>query len=440
MSLAFRIIYTVVWTLLLPILALMSLTFVKKWRESLWQKLGFSKQSFKPHPIWFHAVSVGELNALLPLLRYFEGFNLVLSTSTSSAQKMARAKLAAEIEANKIQLIYMPYDHPMIISSILNRMGPSLLVLMETEIWPALISACETRKIPVAVINARLADKSFKNYKMLFDFFKTIFAKISLVLAQSPADSRKFLELGVEQKKLFMSGNIKFASYPALDKKQAQNLKQELGYNEEDFIFVAASTHPSEEASLLSIFHELKDDYPQLKIIVAPRHPERFDTVEDFIQSAAKLETIRFSKLKNNTESKALNQDDVLLVDTIGDLTKILSIASLAFVGGTIVDNVGGHNVLEPASYGVPVIVGPYVFKNTETVEMMQNAGALTLCDSLQDIKFAIKHILENENDRVLMGSKAIELINQNKQIVSTTAEKLKELLAKRKVGTYNYV
>ncbi len=406
-------------------------------------KLGSMPFHFKAHSIWFHAVSVGELNALMPLLTLFEGVNIVLSTSTQTAQDMAAKKLAKKIKNREITLIYMPYDHPFIVSKVLDQISPSALVLMETEIWPALISASRDRNIPVVVLNARLADKSFNSYKSFQIFFRWVFSQISLVLAQSPNDCRKFLELGVDKKRLYMTGNIKFAAYRSIDKSRSELLRSELGYKADDQIFIAASTHPGEEAYILSIFHELKVDFPKLKIIIAPRHPERFTIVEDIIQSAAQLETVRFSKIKpqlTEFKTKTLNgddecrivsdQNDILLVDTIGDLAKLFSISTISFVGGTVIDDVGGHNVLEPAAYGVPVLIGPNYFKNRETVAMMENEGALIVGETLQDLKFALKRILADKDELTLMGAKALNLVDKNKEVVVNTANKLKEFLS----------
>ena len=177
-SLIFLIIYTLVWTLIVPLLALMALTIVPKWRDGLMMKLGVLPKLSKSGYIWFHAVSVGELNALLPLLRQFEGTKILLSTSTVTAQNMAKKKLKAKLEAQELELIYMPWDHPLIIQAALNQIKPVAIVLMETEIWPALIHLARKQNIPVAVINARLADASFAAYKKIKGFFQWIFAHI----------------------------------------------------------------------------------------------------------------------------------------------------------------------------------------------------------------------------------------------------------------------
>lgn len=435
MNTVLYILYFVVWTILVPVLSLLALTVVPKWKKGLRQKLGFLPQIDKNKAICFHAVSVGELNALIPLLSHFKGMSIVISTGTETAQEMAKVKLKEQIEKREIDLIYLPWDHPLIISKFLDLINPSAFVLMETEIWPALIVEANKRGIPVSVINARISDGSFDFYKTAKPFLKAVFSRISLVLAQSPSDSRKFLELGVKKETIFMTGNIKFAPFKKVFDQDLESIRSQLGYSATDLVFIAASTHPEEEVVILNIFQELKELFPYLRLIIAPRHKERFSVVEELILSAAKLESVRYSSIKEALGKgaaeyrKISNFNDILLLDTIGDLTNMFAIADLSFVGGTINEKIGGHNVLEPAVYGVPVCIGPYFRKNKDTVALMNNADALVIADNSQDLKFAIKDLLENKDRRILMGSNAINLIKQNKNIIFDTANKLKDSL-----------
>jgi 3-deoxy-D-manno-octulosonic-acid transferase len=407
---------------------------IPKWAPGLEQRLGkFPKdQYFIPGALWFHAVSVGELNALLPLLKHFAGSSIVLSTGTAAAQNMAGSKLEQEIINNQIQLIYMPWDHPYIIEYVLERIKPSQLILMETEIWPGLINACHKRNIPVTLINARLSDSSYKLYKYCKFLLEDTFKAISFILAQSPADSRKFLDLGVEKSKVFMTGNIKFASLPLIAKNNAAQLCALLGYQESDCIIVAASTHPTEEAALIAIYQELKTDFNYLRLIIAPRHPERFTIVSDLINSAAHLNSVSYKDFKQVTTAggslpQIKSKDDILLIDTIGDLMQIFSIADIAFVGGTLVDKVGGHNVLEPAACALPVLIGPHYFKNTEIVTLMESAGALQIAETNLELKSLLQALIINPNKRVLMGSEGKHLVQEHRKILTDTVNKLKE-------------
>ncbi len=430
-------IYGLAWTLIVPVLSLLSLTLVTKWRPGLKQKLGLLPEfpHASPKRIWFHAVSVGELNALIPVLKCFSGGDIVLSTSTSTAQQMAATKLRDEIEAGLVRLIYMPWDHPMIIARAIKKIRPYALITVETEIWPALVIEAKRAGVKVAVINARLNDASYKAYSRLAWFFKPIFAALDLVLAQSAADSRKFIELGTKTENIYMLGNIKFSALPLHGADEAKAIRKVLGYSPETFILMGASTHEEEEGALINIFQELKPQFPQLRLILAPRHPARFQVVEQLILSAAQLQVVKFSQIKtvlvreNNLVASGMKLNDVLLIDTIGDLSSLTSIADLVFVGGTIPNNIGGHNVLEPAAYGIPVVVGVNYFKNVETVEMMEAEGALEVSQTIEELRLSIKSIIENDDKRVLMGARATNAMKRNQKILEDTVIKLNEFI-----------
>ncbi len=489
MQYIFYPLYYIFWTLALPILSLLSLTLVRKWRQGLKYRLGYldPEKFIKPSkytklintdpmakPIWFHAVSVGELNALIPLLKVFIGRPLLLSVTTDTAYKMAENKLKEELENNFIRLIYMPWDHPHIINSVLERINPRAIILMESEIWPGLIFEASKRKIKVMIVNAKLSDNSYKTYQTFRLFISWMFEKLSLILVQTPQDSRKYINMKVDKSKIFMTGNMKFSALPNVKLERSAKLRSLLGYKNNDIVWVCGSTHPEEEILLTAIFQELKDEIPQLRLVLAPRHPERFGVVETIINSAAHLNPIRLSHIKqslqnyaqyhNNrtvsgnlvklaenqsttdTEKISLDQvlydvshteaetpdrtysaDDVLLVDTIGDLMDIYSIADIAFVGGTMNDKIGGHNILEPAACRVPVVIGPHYYKNTEMVNMMHEADALIIAESKEDLRLAILDLALNPDKRILMGSEAKNLTEKNRRIVVDVADLLKK-------------
>jgi 3-deoxy-D-manno-octulosonic-acid transferase len=396
--------------------------------------MGLNLGSFPSQALWFHAVSVGELNALIPLLAFFDGFNIVVSTTTESSQELAKKKLAHKIDEGRLKLIYMPFDSPSTIEKTFMLMKPKALIIMETEIWPSLIHIANKKQVPIAIINARLADKSFNNYKRAYFFFHWIFSKISLVLAQTPEDSRKFLSLNVSPEKVFMTGNIKFAVLPSSKKDQNPDLKRSIGFDYGDLVIIAASTHAGEEAAVLSMYQELRLEHPDLRLAIAPRNPDRFSVVEELISSAAKLEAVRYSQTpfkRKNEDNKLLKSEDVLLIDTIGDLMNFFAISDIAFIGGTLADDVGGHNVLEPAAFALPVVVGPFYYKNTDIVEQMEKAGALEVVESKLELKEFIELLLESKERRVIMGSQAYKIVTENRKILKTVTDKLNEFIVK---------
>lgn len=472
----FYFIYYISWSLAIPVLIFLSKTLITKWQAGLDNKLGklssedfpdYSKtqKSLKPTrnlqgPIWFHAVSVGELNALIPLLQFFSGLRIVLSVTTQTAYEMAKNKLHDDLENNRIKLFFMPWDHPEIIQKTLVRIRPCAIILMESEIWPALLYESHKLGIKLAIINAKLSDKSLKLYQLFPQVFYPIFNTLDLVLCQSPADSRKYLTMRVSKEKIFMTGNMKFSAIPSKSYAEAMQFRDLIGYKNSDLIIVCGSTHEEEEALLISIFQELKAVYPNLRLILAPRHPERFDTVEDFVNSAAKLVPIRLSKLKKsinararlNLEEKASISDilkavlevdehedldnlqvksanDVVLVDTIGDLMDIFAISNIAVIGGTINEKIGGHNVLEPASCGIPVVIGPFYYKNKFMVETLEEAGGIRIAEAKEDLRLILDSLIKNADLRILMGAQGKNLTQKHKKITFNVAEKIKSEL-----------
>jgi 3-deoxy-D-manno-octulosonic-acid transferase len=437
----FRFTYRFAWFLITPILVFLTKYFIKKWQSGLPNRLGRffypdgTPMDFIPYCVWFHAVSVGEFNALYPVLEYFRGTPLVLSVGTETAHTIALKKLAEEIENNQIRLIYMPWDNPEVINRTLERIRPIAIVLTETELWPALIDKASQMSIRICVINARLSDSSFSSYNILKIFIPYLFRNLSLVLAQSNADAKKFRKLGTRIKNIKITGNIKFGSLPFINKENSNKLKSKFGYDAENIVLIAVSTHPEEEAKIISIHQELKEKYPQLRLILAPRHPERFEIVKDLIQSAAKLQTIQWSQIKAQVESYAefekfiQTSNDVLLVDTLGDLVQIFLVSDIAFVGGTLVEKIGGHNVLEPAAAALPVLVGPHYHKNIETVEILEKAQALYVAETLEEMRNFIERLIQDSGARVVMGANGRDFIQKNRRILKDSAEILRDFV-----------
>lgn len=438
---AFRFIYTLAWSIILPILVFLAKNFIKKWQHGLQNRLGNftypdgTEMDFIPYSVWFHAVSVGEFNALYPVLEYFRGTPIVVSTGTQTAQNIAEKKLEEDILNNQIRLIYMPWDHPKIVNRVMEKIKPSALVLTETELWPALIDKASQMNTKICMINARLSDSSFNSYRVLKIFVPWLFKNLSLILAQSKIDAQRFKDLGSRIKNIKVTGNIKFGSLPLLNREGSLKLKESFGYGPENLILIAASTHPEEEAKIISMYQDLREKYPELRLILAPRHPERFEIVKDLIQAAAKLETVRWSEIKAQVESYASfekfikSSTDVLLVDTLGDLIKLFLVSDMAFVGGTLVEKVGGHNVLEPAAAAVPVLIGPYYFKNTDTVEILEKAQALHVSETTEEMRNFIERLINDPGARLAMGANGRDFVNKNRKILKNTAEQLRDFV-----------
>jgi 3-deoxy-D-manno-octulosonic-acid transferase len=430
MLLIFYIFYFIGWTLALPVLILLSLFFVKKWKSALKQRLTIFDQDFffnyqNSKPVWFHAVSVGELNALIPVLDHFKGFSTIISVTTQTAYKLAQQKLEEQINNNQIKVFYMPYDHPILIKRIFKLINPQALVLLESEIWPALFAEAKNNDVKLAVINAKLSDSSFKAYDALSIFFRPILNMVEVFLVQTADYSRKLLQLGVDKSKVFVLGNIKFSSLPKLDNFNASEFRKNLGYKSDEILILCASTHEEEEATLISAFQEIKEKNDKVRLLIAPRHPERFDAVKDIVNSAAKLIPNYFTD-----EDLIETKDDVLIINTIGDLLKFFAICDIAVMGGTINEKIGGHNVLEPAFFSKPVISGPHFHKNIQLYEMMRDAEALIIAESKADIKKEIETLVSSPDKRKIMGICGEKLTQANSKIIYNVASKLKEYIS----------
>ena len=429
MLLVFYIFYFIGWTFALPVLYILSRFFIKKWQDGLDQRLTvFDKDFFyiykKTKPVWFHAVSVGELNALEPVLDHFAGVSVAISVTTKTAYDLAHLKFKKQLEENKFKIFYMPYDHPFLIKRIFKLLKPQALVLLESEIWPALFAEAKNSKVKMAVINAKLSDKSFKSYDALSIFFRPIFNMAEVYLVQSAEYSRKLLRLGVKKDKVFVLGNIKFSSLPKLDNFNKNEFRESLGFHSDNIVLVCASTHEDEETPLIAAFQEMKENFPDLRLVIAPRHPERFKIVFDLVNSAAKLLPQFYTE-----DPQIETVDDVLIINTIGDLLKFYAIADIAFVGGTLNEKIGGHNPLEPAFFGVPVVSGPFYHKNTQIFEMMLDSEAMLVADTKLELKSTIESLVNNKRLRGVMGTCGKKLTEANAQIVYNVANKLKEYI-----------
>ncbi len=423
------LVYELFWLILIPILFILSKTLVKKWAPGFHERQANYSDNFPDNPIWFHAVSVGEFNALYPLLNFFHEYNLVISVSTKAGYEHASKKLAARLREGRLVLIYMPFDQPSTIKKSLLKIQPRMIICLETEIWPGLIYQASKMKIKLGIINARLADKSFKSYQSFRFLFSKVINKFDFICAQSPEDSRKFIQLGLDSAKVYMCGNMKFAK-DMNEQKPDPHFKYKLGYSEKNMVILAASTHAEEEASLIAMYQELAPQFPELRLIIAPRKPERFYAVAEIIDSAAKLEVRKFSEsnLKlNNQANPQYGTDDILLIDTIGDLADLYKAASMCFVGGTLVEHVGGHNILEPCALGLATIIGPFYHKNTAIVELFYSENALIIADSKLDLKNDIRSLLIDDKFRRLTGKKALKLVQANQKILPQVSKVIKE-------------
>ncbi len=339
-------------------------------------------------PIWVHAVSVGEAISVRGLIeelrKIYPSKNFVISTVTPTGNKIARS-IAGESDF----VTYLPFDISFITSRVIKKIKPSIFIIAETELWPNLIESLNRHKISIAVLNARISDASFKGYSAIKYLIKPTLNKINIFCAQSKGDSFKLTALGVMPDRVEVTGNMKFDQNIKLPQ-DAKGYRGLLGLKEGEALLVAGSTHPAEEETLLGAYHELLISFPHLRLLLAPRHPERSDEVNNLVNHSGfapqKVSELNFKRPCSNA---------VFILDTVGNLTKFYSAADIVFVGGSLVRK-GGHNILEPAFLNKPVVFGPHMFNFRDIAhEFLSNHAALQVF-SREGLISAIKELLCN--------------------------------------------
>ncbi len=417
--------------LLLPYF-LFKMIFAGKYRKGMIERFGFIdgeklKNLCLGNVVWFHAVSVGETKAVLPLIKRLKekrpGVKVVFSTVTATGNAIAAKQGSEWIDS----LIYFPLDFYRVVNRVVRKLKPEAFVVLEKEIWPNILRVLKKNKVPVMVVNGSISDRSFKRYQLFGFFFRRIFKDISCFLCQTKKDGDKAIALGVEPARVMVTGNIKFDIEPpewnSFDK---DVLLKRLNITADDRILAAGSTHEGEEEIIMDVFKRLEEEFPDLKLILAPRHPERFQEVENLIKDAG------FSFLKRS-ESQISNlksqiYPEVILLDTIGELCNFYSISAIAFVGGTLVD-IGGHNLLEPAFYKKPVIYGPYLKSYAEMADMLETAGGGIRVNNGEEFFNQASQLLCDESYRHKAGHAAYGVVLANKGAIDKCLKVLEGLM-----------
>ena len=396
--------------------------------SGFWQKFGFWSNEIiklwkeKKDWLWFHAVSVGEINAvwtlILKLQKEKSSYPYMISTTTTAGYKHLKA-----ITKDKDFLIfYFPFDLPWIINSLFNYAKVKILIIAETEIWPNLLSECNKRKIPVILANARLSDKSFKNYKLFKFYFKNIINNFTEVLSQSDTDTYKFKELGLEKTKLKTLGNIKFSSN-SIAEDNGNNAEIITGkLNETTIIF--ASTHNGEDNIAINLYKKLLEDFRDIRLIIAPRHINRVNQISKLISQNSFIPILK-------TDNKEIRSNkEILILNTIGELVKYYKTSQITVLGGTFV-KVGGHNIIEPIRAGSYTIIGPYNFKIRELTTLFKNEDAIVQVNNISELECKLKEALSNKELREIKLRNGKRVIKRNQNVLQETAERIISYLQK---------
>ncbi len=401
----------------------------RKYRCGFFEKCGIcnwesiKKKTYHP-PIWIHAVSVGEVMAAVPLVREikksFRDTPVLLSTVTETGNFTARRNVK-DVD----QVIYFPFDYPFIVSTFIAKLKPKIFVAIEAEIWPNLLRELNRRNIPSMIVSGRISSTSSRNYFIFKFFFKRVLSYINCLSMQSRKDAERIIRVGADPECVTVSGNIKFdQKVPAITPQERNAIYSELNITDDQKTFIAGSTHKGEEEISIEVFNTLKQRFPDLVLVLAPRHPERFAEVELLLKQTG-TSYVRKSTLSSAADHTA---SDVILLDTIGELAKIYSIATIVFIGGSMVP-VGGHNVLEPAVFSKPVIFGKYMnnFLEISTI-LTRKKAALQVADK-DDFIAQAELLLEDAALRQQIGEAAFQVIMENSGALHKNMEIMQKLL-----------
>ena len=417
MYILYNLLLIIATVLLFPVI-LFKLVTVPKYRGGMTQKLGRLRKGVLKvikggRPIWVHAVSVGEVMAAHPLIRElkkkYPHQKLILSTVTVTGNYTARRRVP---EADAV--FYFPFDFPCIVRRVIRGINPQIVLVAETELWPNFFRELKLAGIPSAVINGRISPRSHKNYRKFNTFFKAVFDNVTLFCMQSEADAVRIMDIGADPAKVMVTGNLKF------DQKLSSSASAPVTIASGKKVITAGSTHRGEEDALLEVFKHLRQKYPDLLLIIAPRHPERFDEVEGLINKAG-FDCQRRTKLHGPVK-------DVLLLDTIGELRSFYYLCDIAFIGGSLV-KVGGHNLLEPAAMKKPVIFSRYMFNFKEISEALLSAGGGIMVKDKTELYVQIDKLLSDKELARSIGERAFSVIEMNSGAARKTIEAVGRLI-----------
>jgi 3-deoxy-D-manno-octulosonic-acid transferase len=410
-----------------------------RYRAGLAQRLGCVppavRESAASRPtLWLHAVSVGELIAAASLIRELERalptHAILISTTTRTGNELAIKRYGAA------RVFYMPLDFAFIVRRYLNALRPQMLVLLETELWPNLILQASRRSTPIAVVNARISDRSLPRYRTLRPLLTTLLHRISLFCAQSPEDAARLCTIGAPPDRITVTGNLKFDVRATAQSPLAAALRHALipvspHFHHENTtqnhgaVLVAGSTLDGEESTVLDVFSALRVAHPDLTLILAPRHPERAQQVAQLIASRG-LACVQCSTWNKTT----LAPGSVFLLDTIGELAPLYALASVAFIGGSLV-NAGGHNPLEPAQFAVPIVMGPSVHNFRAIVDSLRAADAIRIVVQEQ-LASTIAELLSNRDAAAALGNAAARVFASESGATARTLAALLPLVAQK--------
>jgi 3-deoxy-D-manno-octulosonic-acid transferase len=395
-----------------------------RWREGLRERLGAGAQRVAHalagrQQVWVHAVSVGEVMAISRLVEELDARlgrgSVAISTTTQTGQQLARERFGAA------RCFYFPIDLPWVVREAFHVLRPRVLVLAESELWPNVLAECAGERVPVVVVNARISDRSLPRYLRLRRWWRPFLEMLTLVLAQSAEDARRFVAIGVPEDRVRVGGNLKFDARHPRSAAVVEQLRAQLPSGAK--VLVAGSTLEDEERVLLEAWPAICARTPDAVMVLAPRHPERFQRVAALVREK-KVALVQ----RSAWDGSAVAAGSVFLLDSIGELSSVYGLATLAFVGGSLVPT-GGHNPLEPARLAVPVVIGPHYENFREAVELMRGANALRVVERA-GVGEAIAALLNNPGGATAMGVRGKKVFEERAGATQRAVDAVVRLLA----------
>ena len=417
-----RLIYTVLLYVIAPLVWLITaLRGIRDpaYRDRLAERFGWTRLRFR-QSIWVHAVSVGEVQAAIPVVREllarFPNDPLVLTTATPTGAQRVKA-----LFGDRVHHCYLPYDLPSATRRFISRVAPRFGLVMETEIWPNLFSLARSRKIPLLIASARLSERSVQRYRR-FAFFARALDGVKIA-AQAQRDAQRFRAIGVPETQVEVTGNVKFDLQIASDLiPRATTLRAEQFADRP--VWVAASTHAGEESGALDAHKDVLKAQPTALLVLVPRHPQRFDEVRTLLSSRG----IRFASRSRN--ESVTPESRVLLVDTLGELMMFYAACDVAFVGGSLVP-IGGHNLLEPAALGRTIVVGPNNFNAPDIAQSLIASGAAIVVQNAAELGAAVSRLFTNSSERESRGAQGRGVVEANRGAVGRVMRLIEDMASK---------
>ena len=419
-----RFAYGLVTYLLMPVYA--AYWFVRglgnrSYRDRFGQRFGFGYPRMTGGSIWIHAVSVGEVQAAVPLIKalvnQFPDRRALVTTVTPTG--------AARVDAlfgDSVRHCYIPFETPFAVTRFFNSVQPDMALILETEIWPNLYHECGQRNIPLILVSARISPNSMATYRRFLPLFRETLSYGIVIAAQSEADAERFRSLGAAAERTKVTGNIKFDIELPEDLVERGN-----AFRRDNFegrpVWVAGSTHDREEEQVLEAHKQVREQFPNALLVLVPRHPERFPAVRSLLHKQ------RVNFVARTDGVPCTSDTEVYLGDTMGDVPLFYAAANVAFVGGSLVP-IGGHNLLEPAALGRPVVTGPHLFHTQDIADMFAKVGASVTVNNAAELGAAVADLFANEATAAEIGKRGLDIVQQNKGALDRLLKLLEPLLS----------